>query len=329
MHRENADRSVTVDPGHPAAPARRARVVTGFGILGLFLPLLWADAVGLWGAGPAMWLLPVALALAVGAAIELAGLLARVGLRPRLPLLLAGSLAILAAAALSNPAFMEPGRGGSPLVAAGWVAATLVATTIVAFVAEIAAYRPGGNAIQRLAGTGLGLLAVALPLSFLVSLRLTGTPTHDSGWHPPGLAPLVAMIAAVKTGDVCAYLVGSTLGRRRMAPLLSPGKTWEGAAGSFLGALVASWVVLGPLQAMLTPAGGGAAGPLGGWVAHGLLVGAAGIIGDLSESLLKREAAVKDSGTTLGALGGLFDLVDSLLVAAPVAWLLWVLAAPS
>jgi len=73
MHQENADRSVTVDPGHPAAPARRARVVTGFGILGLFLPLLWADAVGLWGAGPAMWLLPVALALAVGAAIEMAG----------------------------------------------------------------------------------------------------------------------------------------------------------------------------------------------------------------------------------------------------------------
>jgi phosphatidate cytidylyltransferase len=137
------------------------------------------------------------------------------------------------------------------------------------------------------------------------------------------------MIAAVKFGDVLAYLVGSTIGRRRMAPALSPGKTWEGAAGALIGALVASWIVLIPLRALLTPADGGLAGPCGGWVVHGLLVGSAGMLGDLAESLLKREAGVKDSGATLGALGGGLDLVDSLLFAAPTAWLLWVLAAPS
>jgi len=128
---------------------------------------------------------------------------------------------------------------------------------------------------------------------------------------------------------VLAYLVGSTIGRQRMAPALSPGKTWEGAAGALIGALVASWIVLIPLRGLLMPADGGAAGPWGGWVVHGLLVGGAGMLGDLAESLLKREAGVKDSGATLGALGGGLDLVDSLLFAAPTAWLLWVNSYPS
>jgi phosphatidate cytidylyltransferase len=64
--------------------------------------------------------------------------------------------------------------------------------------------------------------------------------------------------------------------------------------------------------------------PWGGWIAYGLLVGVAGMAGDLAESLLKRDLGAKDSGTSLGGLGGVLDLVDSLLLAAPVAWLLWV-----
>jgi len=66
-----------------------------------------------------------------------------------------------------------------------------------------------------------------------------------------------------------------------------------------------------------------AAQPWGGWVVYGLAVGLAGMVGDLAESLLKREAGAKDSGRSLGGLGGVLDLVDSLLFAAPVAWLLW------
>ncbi|MDA1039733.1 MAG: phosphatidate cytidylyltransferase, partial [Planctomycetota bacterium] len=63
--------------------------------------------------------------------------------------------------------------------------------------------------------------------------------------------------------------------------------------------------------------------PWGGWLAFGLLVGGAGMLGDLAESLIKREAGAKDSGHSLGGLGGVLDLVDSLLFAAPVAWALW------
>jgi phosphatidate cytidylyltransferase len=107
------------------------------------------------------------------------------------------------------------------------------------------------------------------------------------------------------------------MGRTRMAPVLSPGKTWEGAAASIAGSLAAAWLVLERLP--IEPP----TGPWGGWPVFGLAVGLAGMLGDLAESLLKREADVKDSGGSLGGMGGVLDLVDSLLFAAPVAWILW------
>ena len=318
----------SIPPG-PAAQARTARVIMGLCLLGAFLPLLWADSVGLWGAGAAVWLLPVAIVLAGAAGIESVAILARRGLGPRAAVLVAGCVAVPLAAALGSPAFRSATGGGAPLTPAGWAAAAAVAAMTGAFLVEMVFYRQGDGAIERLAGTALGLLMVALPMAFIVALRLTGTPNYEGGWHRPGLAPLVGMIAAVKFGDVLAYLVGSTVGRHRMAPTLSPGKTWEGAVGALCGALIASWIVLVGLRGVLTPADGGSAGPFGGWVVHGVFVGAAGMLGDLAESLVKREASVKDSGAALGALGGGLDLVDSLLFAAPAAWLLWVYSFPS
>lgn len=316
-------------PPRPAAQTRMARVIMGLGLLSAFLPLVWADSVGLWGAGPAVWLLPVAILLAGAAGIECVAILARRGLGPRAAVLVTGCVAVPLAAALGSPAFRSATGGGAPLNPAGWAAAAAVAAMTGAFLVEMAFYRQGDGAIERLAGTALGLLMVALPMAFIVTLRLTGTPNYEGGWHRPGLAPLVGMIAAVKFGDVLAYLVGSTVGRHRMAPTLSPGKTWEGAVGALCGALIASWIVLVCLRGVLTPADGSSAEPFGGWIVHGVFVGAAGMLGDLAESLVKREAGVKDSGGAIGALGGGLDLVDSLLFAAPAAWLLWVYSFPS
>jgi len=104
-----------------------------------------------------------------------------------------------------------------------------------------------------------------------------------------------------------------------MAPVLSPGKTWEGAAASIAASVAVAWLVI-------EQAGGDlAARPLGGWFVYGVLVGIAGMLGDLAESLVKRDLAAKDSGSILGGMGGFLDLVDSLLLAGPVAWLLWAL----
>jgi phosphatidate cytidylyltransferase len=132
----------------------------------------------------------------------------------------------------------------------------------------------------------------------------------------------VSMVAVVKAGDIAAYVAGSLVGATKMAPVLSPGKTWEGAVASLIGSAAAAWLVLTGLQGtglgLAVPAQ-----PWGGWLAFGLLVGGAGMLGDLAESLIKREAGAKDSGHSLGGLGGVLDLVDSLLFAAPVAWALW------
>ena len=79
--------------------------------------------------------------------------------------------------------------------------------------------------------------------------------------------------------------------------------------------MAVAWLVIGR--------GGFPSAPLGGWAVYGLLVGLAGMLGDLSESLVKRECGAKDSGQSLGGMGGFLDFVDSLLLAAPVAWMLW------
>jgi phosphatidate cytidylyltransferase len=126
----------------------------------------------------------------------------------------------------------------------------------------------------------------------------------------------VSLIAVVKASDIAAYAVGSLVGRHRMAPIVSPGKTWEGAAAALVAAVAVAWLVCERLA-------DGGTRPVGGWLVFGVAVGLAGIAGDLSESLVKRDLQAKDSGGALGGMGGFLDLVDSLLLAAPVAWVLW------
>ncbi|RLS35614.1 MAG: hypothetical protein DWH79_01540 [Planctomycetota bacterium] len=306
----------------PLASPLVSRVVVGFSLLGFFLLLVWADATGFAGARPAWWLLPVALVLAVGAAEELRSLLAARGFAARGAVVI-GAMFVPLAAALGSPAFHGADLAGPPAVACGWAALALLGGVAAAFLVEIVLYRPQGQALERLLAAVLMMVVVGLPLSAIVALRLLGMPRGDGTWGPPGLLPLLSLVAVVKSGDVAAYLVGSTCGRRKMAPILSPGKTWEGVAGSFAGALLAAWIAL----VVIGQSGvAGNPGPWGGFGVYGVAVGAAGIMGDLAESLLKREAGFKDSGSTLGGMGGILDLTDSLLFAAPVAWLLWTAA---
>ena len=122
---------------------------------------------------------------------------------------------------------------------------------------------------------------------------------------------LLALAAVVWVSDTAAFLVGRTWGRHRCAPQISPGKTWEGIAGAFAGVGVYAW--------LLAPALGG--------VLHVLTVfwimTVLSIVGDLYESLAKRQADVKDSGTWLPGHGGLLDRIDSLTAALPFAALVF------
>ncbi len=138
-----------------------------------------------------------------------------------------------------------------------------------------------------------------------------------------GPIALFAAMAIVWIADIGAYFVGRAIGRRKLAPRISPGKSWEGAFG---GALL---VVIAALVAAAAPALGHAlpallVGRLGPWLAALVLVGfvALSVVGDLHESLLKRQAGVKDSGRILPGHGGVLDRVDALIPTMPLAALL-------
>lgn len=149
---------------------------------------------------------------------------------------------------------------------------------------------------------GRHVLGLAVPLAALYPLRL----------HL-GVEGLVALVILAKIGDIFGYYVGSLIGESHPFPNISPGKTTAGCVGSFIAGVLAGFAVqhFGLLPA---PRFGALSGLL-----FGGALNLAAQAGDLLESALKRRARVKDSGTTFGPSGGMLDLVDSLLCAAPLA----------
>jgi phosphatidate cytidylyltransferase len=129
------------------------------------------------------------------------------------------------------------------------------------------------------------------------------------------------LVIAAKGGDIMAYTFGRLWGRRKMVPLLSPGKTWMGALGAVVGSGFGGWAWLHwgtPLfNADWEPCNSAIA------IFYGVTIGVVGLIGDLCESLIKRDVGKKDAALLLPGFGGLLDLLDSVLYAGPVAYLLW------
>lgn len=193
------------------------------------------------------------------------------------------------------------------------------------------------ESLASISGAFFGIFYVGWLLSHAVALRdfhgvlaARWGEAVVAGLHPQvGGYYLFFAIAVVVGGDAGAYFVGRAYGRRKLAPRVSPGKTIEGALGAVLaGALVG----LGCKLAFTIWAPGLAERP--GWfmtLALAMLLSVAGILGDLVESLLKRDARVKDSGSLLPGTGGVLDRIDSSLIAIPVLHhllLLWFYAQP-
>ena len=291
----------------------RWRILLGTLFIAALAGLCWLDAQQISNRPAGAWLFPLALLLSLAASGEMLWLF---GTRDRyeLPtrwLVYAGNLAIVAANA--GPIFWPEAAASTPLNRIAWPAAVFVGTMLVGFVEAIVRYEQPGRSLIRLALAMLSLAYVGLLLSFVVQLRVISPAA--------GLTPLVSLIAVVKMGDTGAYTVGRMIGRHKLIPGLSPGKTWEGAVGAMLFAGLAGWLVF-----WLLPPAGVALWPIRfrwEWVGYGLLVGVAGLLGDLAESLLKRDAGRKDSSPWMPGFGGLLDLLDSILFAAPVAWACW------
>jgi phosphatidate cytidylyltransferase len=302
----------------------RWRILLGAVFIAALVALCWLDAHA---SIPGIWLLPLAIMVGVLASGELLRLFAARGMTPLTWTVYLGNTLVI----VSN--WIPYAWGGAADASAGalgplaWPAAALAVTVLLVFSGEMLHYTVPHGITERLALALFAVVYVGFSLSFVVALRFLGPPGGPAGaW---GLPALASLILVVKLGDTGAYTVGRLVGRHKMAPLLSPGKTIEGAIGGLAFSCLGAWLALKWLLPAMTGAapseGTSSAGPWWGWIVYGLLVGAAGMLGDLAESLLKRDAGRKDSSDWMPGFGGVLDVIDSLLLAAPVAWLCWAL----
>ena len=130
----------------------------------------------------------------------------------------------------------------------------------------------------------------------------------------PGVWLVLFLLAVTKFTDMGAYFIGTLIGRHKMVPHISPGKTWQGLGGAYIGALTAAIGLTLWLSDQMQPI------TLGHSIALAFILGTVAVIGDLAESVLKRCFDIKDSGHTLPGIGGVLDLTDSLLFTAPVLY---------
>jgi phosphatidate cytidylyltransferase len=283
-------------------------------LAGLFL-LLWLDhwvqvrtveynpyrGRGIAGVG----LLALLLVILPTATVELATLFTAERVRPY------RSIAILGSGALIVHAFATQFPRFQP-IAASTLAFIIVFVMLLAALAR-AYTRQTQDAIVHMAGTVLSTLYLGGLAWFLVALRVKGAE------HVRGSTMLILMVLlCVKFTDIGAYFGGRALGRRKLIPWLSPGKTWEGL---FFGLLTAAAV--GAACATQLDVKSGYSLPWWKGAVFGAVIGGIGQVGDLLESLMKRDAEVKDSGRLVPGFGGILDIIDSPLLAAPFAYLLF------
>jgi phosphatidate cytidylyltransferase len=178
---------------------------------------------------------------------------------------------------------------------------------LAAFCVEMATYREPGGVVARIALTVWIVAYLGVLPSFLAQLRWLSTEANRSR----GVTAIALAIFVPKACDIGAYFTGRLLGRTPMTPALSPKKTWEGLVGGLALAILVA-VAMNYFSPVL-PNALLAAG-------FGFTVAVAGVLGDLAESLVKRDCRRKDASQVVPGFGGVLDVVDSILFAAPVAY---------
>ena len=213
-----------------------------------------------------------------------------------------------------------------PLGRFGFAFSGVVFGLVLVFVLEMMKYetpaQPKGEAIDRICRYGFILVYVAMCFGFLVPHRyLLSTTELGNGY---GILTIVTLISTVKLSDSFAYFAGKRFGTIKLAPKLSPGKTLQGSLGAPIGGCIAAAIclfVVAPYIFGIT-----VQKPWWWFLVYGILVTAAGMLGDLAESLIKRYCKTKDSSGWLPGLGGVLDILDSMIFAAPISYFLWMIA---
>jgi phosphatidate cytidylyltransferase len=279
----------------------RWRIALSIVLVTLVVALVWLDHRA---ELPGAWLMPLVMALTVLATGEALQLASKAGFRPLAWGVQVGNLLIVVAAwaplaVERGEPFYSPQRGALAL-------AMLGLAMFAVFLAEVRRFEKPGQATGNIAASLFVLAYVGVLMAVLVQFRMFF-----------GIVALATLVAVVKMGDIGGYTVGRLFGRHKMAPVISPGKTIEGAAGHLAFSALGAWACLTWLDVPFA---------VSWWqpVAFGLIVGAAGLVGDLAESLLKRDVGSKDSSTWLPGFGGVLDVLDSILLAGPVGWVCWV-----
>lgn len=209
---------------------------------------------------------------------------------PRILVLVA--IAVLFAATFRSPSLIMPALG----------LCSLVLLVVCSF------RSPLDRVLPDTAFSVLGLLYIGLTLA-----------TVPLVWvQQDGPSLVVFLFCVVWTGDIAALYIGRNFGYHKLAPRISPNKSWQGSAASLAGSLVIAAGLVALARRLTGPLH--YPGPLARWLALALVLNLSAQVGDLVESAMKRGAGVKDSGAMLPGHGGILDRIDALLLAAPVLW---------
>ncbi len=295
------------------------RLIFGPILILLLLAIMWLDqllttvqlppsliylATGRGTAQPGLLLLVLGFAAAARGGFELARLFRAMHIEasPK-SLSIAAALGVLAGSLTIGPQ--------APAIVQPDAAAILGTAGILAVLLAMLAYirhQEIKGAATAVAATGFAFLYLGLALSFLMAVR-----REHSVWA------MVAVVFIVKACDSGAYFTGTAIGRHKLIPWISPGKTWEGLIGGLITSALAGLGFVA-LNRSFDSAFAPAALTLADGAILGLILGLVGQAGDLSASVLKRDAGVKDAGKILPGFGGAIDMLDSLLIAGPVAY---------
>jgi phosphatidate cytidylyltransferase len=302
------------------------RLAIGIPMVAAFVLILWLDEALNLAPWYPLWFAAGTVLMGL-ASLEIIGLLNATSAKPSGNTVFGGVLALVLAnwaphvvAHLNRsspdglPSAYDPAAANAALA---WPLWTFVAIVMFAFIAQSAQFNKPGGTMATIAGTVLAAAYIGLLGTFILQIRwLDG--------HHHGVIPLAALVATAKGADTGAYTLGRLAGRHKLWPRLSPNKTIEGALGGMVFGVLAALIVFAFARYVLGiptlswPAG----------VGFGVLVGSAAQLGDLMESMIKRDCARKDASDALPGFGGVLDVLDSLLFAGPVAFGYWLLLSP-
>jgi phosphatidate cytidylyltransferase len=255
----------------------------------------------------APYLCGLVILLVARASYEFSELLKTRSFEPSFSVIAICSLNIVAGAWLGQTLDNLPGSLGTAMIA-------FSVSILVVFLAGMARYEKPGNTMETAGVEILGIAYVGVLLAVTAQLRWVAGAQA-------GYRVLASLVIATKCGDIGGYTLGRLFGKKKLCPTLSPGKTRMGAFGALIGSSLAcaAWLHFGPRIFFDDPT----PCPFGWSLLYGASIGVVGLVGDLAESLIKRDVQKKDSAELMPGFGGLLDLLDSVIFAGPVALVLW------